>query len=114
MGYDGIEKRKMCSPCSEAPLLREMYGDIKALVSEFKNMNGALKDTKKRFDTHEAESVPVRRQVDENRLALVAIKEEKLNTTKASQWRIGLIAGLPGVILAILKVLEWAKEWISK
>ena len=31
---------------------------------------------------------------------------EKLNSVKASQWRIGIIAGIPGIILAICKIVD--------
>ena len=36
---------------------------------------------------------------------VVAATEEKLNSTKASQWRIGLIAGIPGVIATIILIV---------
>lgn len=45
-----------CTPCTQQDLLREMSGDIKTLVAEFKSMNGALKETKQGFVEHKKES----------------------------------------------------------
>ena len=50
--------------CAQEELLREMSGDIKMLLTEFKNMNGSLKDTKQRFDHHEVDSLAYRRKID--------------------------------------------------
>lgn len=40
-----------------------MAGDLKVLVSEFKAMNGSLRDTKKGYEKHEEESKTYRHQV---------------------------------------------------
>ena len=36
--------------------------------------------------------------------------QEKLNSVKAAQWRIGLIVGSPAIILAILKIIEMVRQ----
>ena len=46
----------MSEPCSQINLLMEISGDIKTLVTEFKAMNGSLRDTEERFKEHEKES----------------------------------------------------------
>ena len=40
-----------------------MSGNIKVLVSEFKAMNGSLRDTKQGYEKHELESKTYRNQV---------------------------------------------------
>ena len=51
-------------PCQYEEKLMEMYGDIKTLVSEFKAMNGSLREYKVRLTNHEEEAVKYRRWVD--------------------------------------------------
>jgi len=41
-----------------------MHGNIQSLLTEFKNMNGSLRDTKRNFEKHEEESKIYRRKVD--------------------------------------------------
>lgn len=53
----------MSEPCKFEDKIMEIHGDIKTLVTEFKNMNGKLIDTKIRFDKHETDSVPFRHQI---------------------------------------------------
>lgn len=50
--------------CKFEDAIMEMHGDIKTLVAEFKAMNGALKETKTRFDTHDSESTAFRDKVN--------------------------------------------------
>jgi len=42
--------------CKQEDVVREMSGDIKSLLSEFRAMNGQLKQTQKDFRVHETES----------------------------------------------------------
>jgi len=42
--------------CDKEDLLREMSGDIKTLVAEFRAMNGSLQRTAKEFEQHRQES----------------------------------------------------------
>jgi len=90
-------------PCDKEELLRDMHADIKVLVSEFKRMNGALIE----FKEHKKESDEIFRPMILNHdIKLKDIREEKLNTQKNAQWRVAIIAGLPGAILALLKIWE--------
>ena len=81
-----------CTPCTQQDLLREMSGDIKTLVTEFKNMNGSLKDTKKGFEEHQKESEIHRYRITITWFVMQSIK-----------WMIG--GGLLGAIL-----LDWFKK----
>ena len=67
-----------------------------------KRINGAFSKYEKHVDESEERIL----QIFSNTRDIKAIKEEKLNTTKNSQWRIGLIAGLPGTVFMILKIIE--------
>ena len=61
----------------------EIHSDLKVLVSEFKGMNGALKDTKLKADCHiDIESPKYRKKVDEIWAGI-----------HFSKWIIGLILG---------------------
>jgi hypothetical protein len=76
----------MMETCSQHDKLiekvNEMHGDIKVLVTEFKAMNGTLRDTKLEFICHKQESISYRRQID--------ILWASVNTAK---WAIGLLFG---------------------
>jgi len=50
--------------CKFEEKIIEMSGDIKCLLSEFKTMNGSLRDTKQRFDKHDDESMSYRHKID--------------------------------------------------
>lgn len=50
--------------CHQEVLLREMSGDLKTLVSEFRAMNGALRNTKSDLEKHGEESTLYRRRID--------------------------------------------------
>jgi hypothetical protein len=47
-----------------------------------------------RYEKHMEESTRYRRDVDRHEHLLSVIEKEKLNTAKASQWRVGLIVGV--------------------
>ena len=74
-----------------------------------KRINGAFD----RVNKHVAEGEGVdgyrERLVKLEQVVMIAARE-KLNSTKASQWRIGLITGAPAAILAICKIIEWIKK----
>lgn len=75
--------------------VNEMHSDVKVLVTEFKNMNGELRDTKQRFDKHEEESVSFRTKVTELWAGV-----------HFSKWVIGLMVGssmLYHIVVSILK-----------
>ena len=45
--------------------------------------------------------------IDKHELLLNGLAKEKLNSVKAAQWRVGLIAGgIPSAIVVILKIVE--------
>jgi hypothetical protein len=50
--------------CKFEDKIIEMSGDIKTLLAEFRAMNGALRETKARFDKHDADSGNYRRKTD--------------------------------------------------
>lgn len=50
--------------CKFEKIITEMHGDIKVLVSEFKAMNGSLRETKTKIDKHEEDSTPYRHKID--------------------------------------------------
>lgn len=60
--------------CKFEDRIIEMAADIKGLLSEFKAMNGSLRDTKKGFDEHQKESKLYRHQVSVLWSALHTIK----------------------------------------
>lgn len=64
--WDGIERRKVTVEhyCKFEEKINEMHGDVKVLVTEFKNMNGALRETKRNYEKHEEESIPYRSKID--------------------------------------------------
>ena len=72
-----------------------------------KRINGSFKQ----IGDHIAESPAYRGKIDVLENEVKNMKEEKLNTIKASQWRIGLIVGciiaitniIAGIMLKILK-----------
>jgi hypothetical protein len=80
-------------PCKFEKIIIEMAGDVKVLASEFKAMNGSLRDTKKGYDNHEIESKVYRHQVSILWAALHTIK-----------WAIGLLVGT-GVLWKIVEFI---------
>ena len=79
-------------PCKFEKEIIEMAGDIKVLVSEFKAMNGSLRNYKSLQETHETDSKPYRHKID----VIWAV----FHTVK---WAIGLLFGT-GVLF---KIFEW-------
>ena len=75
--------------------INEMHGDIKVLVSEFKNMNGALRDTKARYDKHEEEGKDYRNKIN--------ILWSAIHTIK---WAVGLLFGT-GILFKLYEL--WIK-----
>lgn len=56
---------KFCSQHEDMmTTVRDIHGDIKVLVSEFKAMNGALRTTKQDFEAHGNESKEYRKKID--------------------------------------------------
>ena len=51
--------------CKQEDILREIHGDVRTLVAEFKAMNGSLRETKHQFHAHKEESKTYRRKIDE-------------------------------------------------
>ena len=51
-------------PCKFENTIIEMAGDIKVLVSEFKAMNGSIRDTKTDFKEHKIDSKAYRHKID--------------------------------------------------
>lgn len=50
--------------CKFENTIMEMHGDIKCLLSEFKSMNGSLRETKFKMEKHEDDSTHYRRKID--------------------------------------------------
>lgn len=50
--------------CKQENTLREMHGDLKTLITEFRNMNGRLLEAVKRQNDHECTSYTYRRKID--------------------------------------------------
>ena len=94
--WDGIERRRPMHDCKFETTIIEMHGDLKTLVSEFKNMNGTLRNTKQDIEKHELESTPYRKKIDEVWAGIHFAK-----------WIIGLILGT-GLLFHALNV--WAKK----
>jgi len=69
-----------------------------------KRINGAFVRIEKHVDEGDKEGGFRERLVKIETLVVTAT-EEKLNSVKASQWRIGLIAGIPGVIATIILIV---------
>lgn len=51
-------------PCKFESTIMEMAGDVKVLVSEFKAMNGSLRETKADVKEHTEESKPYREKIN--------------------------------------------------
>lgn len=51
-------------PCKFEKEIIEMCGDVKVLVSEFRAMNGSLRETKRGYEKHEDESKEYRNKVN--------------------------------------------------
>jgi len=81
-------------PCQFADKINEMHGDIKVLVSEFKAMNGSLRDTKLGYEKHENESKDYRNKVN--------IIWSAIHTAK---WSILLLFGT-GLIWKLLEMVS--------
>lgn len=62
--YSGEERRQMSEhQCKFEKTIMEMAGDVKVLASEFKAMNGSLRETKRVAEEHVIESKPYREKV---------------------------------------------------
>lgn len=46
----------MSEPCKFEDVIREVHGDVKVIASEFKAMNGSLRNIKEDFEKHKEES----------------------------------------------------------
>jgi len=94
--WDGVERRKdaVMHDCKFETTIMEMHGDLKTLVSEFRNMNGALRNTKQMSEKHETDSVPYRKKIDEMWAGI-----------QFSKWIIGLILGT-GLVFNAVKLIK--------
>lgn len=81
--------------CKFENLIIEMAGDVKVLVSEFKNMNGSLRDTRQNFEDHKKDSKLYRSKIDTIWSVLHTVK-----------WTIVLLFG-SGVIWKLFEL--WVK-----
>jgi hypothetical protein len=85
------------------PECKEMF---KALDNKLDQLIERSDRIDHRYERHIEESVKYRREVDKHELLLNLIEKEKLNTMKASQWRVGLIVGgVVGVITTLARIL---------
>jgi hypothetical protein len=82
-------------PCKFEKEIIEMCGDVKVLVSEFKAMNGSLRDTRLDVKEHTAESKDYRNKVN--------ILWSSVHTAK---WAVGLLFGAG----MLWKVLEFVTK----
>lgn len=117
--WDGKERRKIGRDTEKIKL--EIFMALKSYgLDNFNVRMDGVEDSIKRLDDringafeHVGEHIKesegptgYRERVIRLEEIITTLAKEKLNSVKASQWRIGLIAGMPGAILAILKILE--------
>ena len=95
------------------------FEDIASIKTGMVNMEGHITRLDKRINgtfhkigEHIDESPEYREAIVVLQTDVKAIKEEKLNTTKNAQWRIGLICGIPALVLVILKIWDCLKKII--
>ena len=85
----------------------EIKAGIKGIRDDIKRLDNRINGTFDTIGDHIKESPEYRTKIDKMETLLGTIKQEKLNSVKASQWRIGLICGgLPTIVLIILKAID--------
>lgn len=67
---------------------------VKAVNANIERLDKRCNGTFRTIGDHIAEAPAYREDIAKLKVEVKNIKEEKLNTIKASQWRIGLIVGL--------------------
>lgn len=100
--------------CNEHGLIRQSLGEIKAQNENTqsgierldKRINGSFDRIAKHVDEGEGIGGFRERLVKLEQIVFLASKE-KLNSQKSAQWRVGIIAGLPGSVLALCKIIDW-------
>ena len=73
-----------------------------------KRINGAFERLQTHVDEGERQG-GYRDRLTKLEMLVTKATQEKLNSVKAAQWRVGLIVGAPATILAILKIVELLK-----
>lgn len=105
---EGAEMTEPCTQLENIGTLKEAALFLKDAVSRLdKRINGT-------FDTigeHIKESPYYRGKIDVLENEIKNIKQEKNNTTKNAQWRIGIIVGLicafPSLVMMIIQILKY-------
>jgi len=106
----------MMEVCKEHSTITQILGRIEqkceSLASDIgrldKRINGSFDRIGKHVDEGERPG-GFRERLAKIEQIVETIAQEKLNSTKAAQWRIGIVAGLPGTLLALIKMLEWLR-----
>lgn len=104
-------ERTMLAECKE--VFKRLEAQTKAVINHVdesskhtdNKLDGVIKRLDRvngRYEKHLDESVDYRRAVDEHEILLKQIKEEKHNTTKQSQWRIGIIVATGAILAQII------------
>lgn len=90
---------------------QETIGSLKKAVEI---LEGSCSKLFLMIETHVKDSPEFRDKIKTVEVEVKNMKEEKNNTTKASQWRValivGLIASLPSAFLSIILIIEKLKR----
>ena len=92
--------------CPEHSQICQDIGSIKAGIdsidSSVKRLDDRINGSFEKIGEHITESEIFRGKVIKHEQILKIVQEERLNTVKASQWRIGIIVG---IIIAIANII---------
>jgi hypothetical protein len=83
---------KMLPECIQ--MFKRLDEKLDGLIDRADRING-------RYEKHMDESVLFRKMVDRHDHFIELAHEEKLNTAKASQWRVGIIVGVAMGIITV-------------
>ncbi len=84
----------------------EIKGGIKLITDSINRLDSRINGSFKQIGDHIAEAPEYRSKIVAIETEVKNIKEEKNNSVKASQWRIGLIVGIgTSVVMILIRVL---------
>ena len=83
---------------------RQIAFDIRQVAID-KRINGSIDKMEKHIDEGDKPG-GYRERLTKLETTVLIAAGEKLNSIKAAQYRIGIIAGTPGIVLAILKIID--------
>lgn len=97
MNQETYTNAKILPECVQ--MFKNVEFKLDQLIDRADKING-------RYEKHLDSSESYRKLVDQHEYALDLIKNEKFNTAKLSQWRVGLIASvMTAVLTTIIRVL---------